>query len=214
MPTHKHLLDRVWGEWGGGGLRTIANKLSRRLGRGRRGDQISYLAGHGYVCHSRESEANTIDGHIMGGTESPKVNPEDVVYFGVRDLEEEEYHAMIEHRIRNLSVEEVRFRGLEICVTEALARLDNCDRIYISFDVDSLDCDLISKGTGTPVSKGFDQYEVKEIISGIIRLGKVICLEIVEVNPCLDNKGNKMAETVFDILDHFTEIVEETNLSG
>jgi len=88
---------------------------------------------------------------------------------------------------------------------EALAKLDACDLIYISFDVDSMDCDLISKGTGTPVSKGFDQYEIIDIINHTIESNKVACIEIVEVNPCLDNKGNAMAETAFEVMQGFIE---------
>jgi arginase len=75
-----------------------------------------------------------------------------------------------------------------------------------------MDCDLISKGTGTPVSKGFDQEEIKQIISKVIESGKVICVEVVEVNPCLDNKGNVMAETAFDVLQDFTKTIENINI--
>jgi arginase len=45
-----------------------------------------------------------------------------------------------------------------------------------------MDCDMISYGTGTPVAKGFDQYEVIEIINQIIKSRKVVCFEVVEVN--------------------------------
>ena len=71
-----------------------------------------------------------------------------------------------------------------------------------------MDCDLISKGTGTPVSKGFDQFEIMEIINHIIDSGKVSCFEVVEVNPTLDEKGNVMAETAFDVLDSVTKKLE------
>ncbi|KJS06132.1 MAG: arginase [Flavobacteriales bacterium BRH_c54] len=143
----------------------------------------------------------------IGGI-SPKVLHEDVVFFGVRDTEEPEDYCMLKNSMKNYKVEEVRFRGLEVCVKEALEKLKNCDYIYISFDVDSMDCDLISKGTGTPVSKGFDQYEVKNIINELIESNKVICLEIVEVNPTLDNKGNVMAETAFEVLNEVTKNIE------
>ncbi|MEZ4919918.1 MAG: arginase [Saprospiraceae bacterium] len=135
------------------------------------------------------------------GSPGPKVNPENIVYFGVRDTEEPEDDLIARLKIRNFKTEEVRFRGLEQCVTEAIQQLDACDMVYISFDVDSLDCDMISYGTGTPVPKGFDQYEVIDIINRIIAHGKVVCLELVEVNPLLDMKGNKMAETAFEVLD-------------
>jgi len=140
---------------------------------------------------------------------SPKVLHEDVVFFGVRDTEEPEDYSMEKNGMKNYKVEEVRYRGLEVCVSEALEKLKNCDYIYISFDVDSMDCDLISKGTGTPVSKGFDQHEVKNIINELIASKKVICLEIVEVNPTLDNKGNVMAETAFEVLNEVTKNIEK-----
>ncbi len=73
--------------------------------------------------------------------------------------------------------------------------------IYITFDVDALDCDLISYGTGTPVSKGFDPKEVIAIIQGIRASGKLVALEVCEINPLLDHKGNRMAEAAFEVLD-------------
>jgi arginase len=74
-------------------------------------------------------------------------------------------------------VDEVRFRGLQTCVKEALNKLSNCDLIYISFDVDSMDCDMISYGTGTPF-KGFDQHEVIAIINKLLSLEKLFVLKL------------------------------------
>jgi arginase len=138
------------------------------------------------------------------GYEGAKIRPENLIYFGVRDAEEAENNLIKELGIRNYMVDEVRFRGLEICVSEALKKLSNCDMIYISFDVDSMDCDMISYGTGTPVPKGFDQYEVIAIINQIVKSKKIVCFEVVEVNPLLDTKGNKMAETAFEVLEQIT----------
>ncbi len=139
-----------------------------------------------------------------------KVLAEDVVYFGVRDTEEPEDKQIESLNIKNYSVSEIRYRGLEKCVDEALLKLDNCDVIYISFDVDSMDCDMISYGTGTPVKKGFDQEEATQIMNQIIKSNKVVCVEFVEVNPLLDLKGNKMAETAFDVLDCITKTIKKS----
>ncbi|MGB0522662.1 MAG: arginase [Flammeovirgaceae bacterium] len=138
------------------------------------------------------------------GTTGPKVLPEDLIFFGVRDTEIPEDRLMERSNIKNYMVHEVRYRGLQTCIQEALTKLSHCEMIYISFDVDSLDCDLISKGTGTPVSKGFDINEVENIIKGLIDSEKVVCLEVCEVNPLLDEKGNKMAESAFEVLDSVT----------
>jgi arginase len=35
-----------------------------------------------------------------------------------------------------------------------------------------------------------------------------VALELVEVNPCLDEKKNKMAETALDILESIIETLE------
>lgn len=139
------------------------------------------------------------------GYNGAKLHTSDLVYFGVRDTESPEDRQLEKHNIKNYRVEEIRYKGIETCVVEALEILSHCDHIYVSFDVDSLDCDLISYGTGTPVPKGFDQYEIIEIINRIIASQKVVSLEFVEVNPLLDNKGNKMAETAFEILDAVTK---------
>lgn len=148
---------------------------------------------------------NSWEGMKNIGCDGAKVLADDVVYFGVRDTEEPEDKQIEKLGIKNYMVDEVRYRGLDTCVNEALDTLSNCDLIYISFDVDSMDCDLISYGTGTPVPKGFDQFEIIEIINKIIASNKVASIEFVEVNPLLDFKGNKMAETAFEVLDAVTK---------
>jgi arginase len=104
-----------------------------------------------------------------------------------------------------VKVEELRYRGLDVCVKEAIGKLLACDLIYISFDVDSMDCDNISYGTGTPVPHGLFPTEVMQIITTLLNTKKVCCIEFTEINPLLDNKGNKMAETAFQVLDHISK---------
>lgn len=143
------------------------------------------------------------------GTLGAKILPEDIVYFGVRDTEAPEDQQIEKYGIKNYKVAEIRHRGLALCVAEALEKLSDCDHLYISFDVDSMDCDMISYGTGTPVPKGFDQHEVIAIINQLIESKKVSCIEFVEINPLLDTKGNKMAETAFEVLDAITKTLKK-----
>jgi arginase len=168
------------------------------------------LAEDNMACKINEITPETLQ-HWEGmkniGCPGAKIRPDNLIYFGVRDAEEPELDQMEKLGIRNYKVDEVRYRGLKTCVTEALSKLTTCDMIYISFDVDSMDCDMISYGTGTPVSKGFDQYEVIDIINQIIKSKKVVCFEVVEVNPLLDTKGNKMAETAFQVLEQITSTI-------
>ncbi|KAA3642591.1 MAG: arginase [Bacteroidetes bacterium] len=140
---------------------------------------------------------------------SPKIKPEDLIFFGVRDTEEPEDKLIEKLNLKNYTVAETRALGIQQAVKDALKRLQHCDLIYISFDVDSMDCDLVSRGTGTPVPNGYTPEEAFQIIEEIIKSGKVACFEMVEVNPTLDNKINLMAETAFHILEKTVDAIEK-----
>lgn len=142
------------------------------------------------------------------GTSNAKLRSEHLIYFGVRDTEPPEENLIEKLAIKKYPVEKVRNRSIKVCVADALQQLAACDIVYVSFDVDSMDSELISNGTGTPVPKGFDPTEITEILQEIIASGKVICIELVEVNPLLDSQGNRMAEVAFEILEQVTESIE------
>jgi len=135
----------------------------------------------------------------------PKVFSSDLIYFGLRDYESAEKNIIDELGIQFYKVEEIRQKGLLHCVNGAIQQLNTCDQIYISFDVDSMDCDTVSYGTGTPVPVGFSSEEITQIIEQFLLTGKVCCIEFAEINPLLDNKGNKMAETAFLVLDQIAK---------
>lgn len=128
-----------------------------------------------------------------------KLHPSDLIYFGVRDTEEPEDALIDRLGIKNFKVEETRRTGIDACVLQTASLLKDCDIVYISFDVDSMDSEMTSKGTGTPVPRGFAVAEVSELLESLISSLPIVALETVEVNPLLDNKGNKMAEIAFGI---------------
>jgi arginase len=132
------------------------------------------------------------------GKIAPKINPEDLVFIALRDFEKEEEYLIKKHNIKVIPVQEVRRKGTENVVRQALMQLSNCDDIYVSFDVDSLDSS-ISRGTGTPVSNGLREREAEDIMASLMQNHKISCIEITEVNPTLD-KENLMAEIAFNIL--------------
>lgn len=148
---------------------------------------------------SESTEKNWLRMKKMGN-KSPLIKPQNLIYFGVRDTEKEEDQIIQSKKIKNFSVNEVRGLGLKSCIDQTIQQLISTDLIYISFDVDALDCDLFSRGTGTPVSKGFVTKEIISIIKGVKDTGKLVALEICEINPLLDNKGNQMAESSFEII--------------
>lgn len=136
----------------------------------------------------------------IGGI-APKVNPEDVVYIAVRDTEDQENKIMERLQIKNYTVDELRTKGIAVILNEIENKLSHCDVIYVSFDVDSMDPDLTSHGTGTPVEHGLTPDEANELLTSFAKNEKTVCIEFVEVNPCLDEKINTMAEVTMTLVD-------------
>ncbi|MFM8596576.1 MAG: arginase [Flavobacteriales bacterium] len=133
---------------------------------------------------------------------SSAFNPTDLVYIGVRDTEAEEDAVMAQLSLRNYTVAELRQKGLETCLEEITQKLAACDFLYVSFDVDSIDPLETSHGTGTPVPNGISFEEANAILQYFSKDPRLCALEIVEVNPCLDDEKNKMAEQALFLIEH------------
>lgn len=131
--------------------------------------------------------------------EGAKILPEDLVFIGVRDVEQEEIALMNRLKIQNFEVEEIRRLGVDEIIASISTKLSNCDIIYVSFDVDSMDPEVTSHGTGTPVDNGLMIEEARKFLVALAKHPKLVCMEFVEVNPCLDEKTNKMAEVTFSL---------------
>jgi arginase len=139
------------------------------------------------------------------GSSGPKVLPEDLVFIGLRDYEEEERAIIEEHGIKVITVEQLRRKGAKAAVEETLSHLKGCDKLHISFDVDSLD-PSISVGTGTPVPNGLFLEEARELLTGFCADPKTCTLDVVEINPALDTR-NAMAENVLTVLEPLFHIL-------
>jgi len=141
------------------------------------------------------------------GIDRAKLLPEDLVFIAVRDTEPEEDHLLNEFGLTNITVDQLREMGVEQVVKSVLGKLKNCDLIYVSFDVDSMDPELTSHGTGTPVKHGLSPEEAAGLLEGFSAVEKTCCVEFVEVNPCLDEKKNKMAEVAFELLERTVAVI-------
>lgn len=129
----------------------------------------------------------------------PKILPSDIVYIDIRDLERQEWEVIDNLNIEFYTPKEVKEIGIEKVAKETLEYLKNCDILYVSFDVDSLD-PSVSVGTGTPYPEGLNLYEAKTLLYNLLRDPKTIALEITEINPLLDSE-NKMARAALEILE-------------
>ena len=153
-------------------------------------------------CQTNEPLPETVEEwekcKMIGGL-GAKIAPADIVYISMRSFEEPEEVIMNRYGIRNFSVNDLRTLGVAAVVQEAMKILQDCDAVYVSFDVDSLDPE-VSRGTGTPVPGGMSLEEGRALNQLLLKEPKVVCWEMVEINPTLDTL-NKMAVAALDILE-------------
>lgn len=142
----------------------------------------------------------------IGGI-SPKIMFKDLIYIAARDMEKPEKYIVKKNNVKIYSVQKMRETGIQFVVEDALRRLEHCDKIYVSFDVDSMDAN-VSRGTGTPVKSGLYESEAFSLMSALVKSPKVCCVELTEINPTLDNKKNLMAEIALEILEQITIEIE------
>ena len=90
--------------------------------------------------------------------------------------------------------EEIHRRG----VSAAIEAIPQSENIYVTFDVDSMD-PTIAPGTGTLEPGGLTFPEIDELMLGIPKKGKLVGVDIVEVNPYRDPSG-RTAQTAIRLL--------------
>lgn len=114
--------------------------------------------------------------------------PNQIVQIGIRDLDAEEKIALAGSGIKVFTMRDVDENGMAMVVHAALNALGNVDAIHISFDMDSLD-PKIAPGVGTPVPGGLTYREAHLLLEMLADDGRVRSLDLVEVNPILDERN-------------------------
>jgi arginase len=134
---------------------------------------------------------------------SPKILPSDLVFIDLRDTEEDEEILLSNKNITFYTPQIRNEIGIEQILEKTLLQLSDCDLIYVSFDVDSLDPN-ISIGTGTPVPNGMSENEAIYLLKNLINHPKTVAFEITEINPLLDRE-KPMEEVAARILGKIFE---------
>ena len=140
-------------------------------------------------------------------------NPKPPIFFiGLRDFEREEQALIEKYQFPVVPVKEVQNTPIQTLIDNIESYFEECDDIYVSFDVDSMDPLKVSDGTGTPVPNGLDLEQSILLVSNILKhIPKARYFEITEVNPILDTKGNKMGEAAAQILESALSAFKKTS---
>ena len=129
----------------------------------------------------------------------PVIDPGRVAIIGARDLDPGEKTNLQEAGVMVQSMEQIDRAGIVTALEKAIARVSHdVDGIYLSFDLDALD-PRFAPGVGTAVSGGLTYREAHLVCEVVAETGKLIGMDVVEVNPVLDDT-NRTAILAVDIV--------------
>jgi arginase len=129
----------------------------------------------------------------------PIIQPEDIIFAGLRDIDEGEFENAKKLGITLLAMDTLRAQGIAQTLQEAVMSLAaRCDHIILSIDLDAFSTN-VAPAVGSPVPDGFMPDEILPILAGITRSHSVPLIDIVEFNPTLPG-AEKTYQLVIDIL--------------
>jgi arginase len=131
---------------------------------------------------------------------SPKVAPENTVLVGVRDIDATEKENIKRAGITEVyTMRDIDERGMRTVMEEALRAAGRGTAGYhVSLDMDWIDPED-APGVGTPVRGGATYREAHLAMEIIADHGRMLSLEIVEVNPVID-EHNRTADLAVELI--------------
>jgi arginase len=139
------------------------------------------------------------DDDPLYGLAAGVVDPSHVCLVGVRSYEPEEDERLRELGVRVMFMDEVRSRGVDAVLDEALAIATGGTRGFgVSIDLDVITPDE-APHVGTPVKGGVTSAELVRALERIPGLAGFAGLELVEYSPRLDS-GGSTAGVALDLL--------------
>jgi arginase len=130
---------------------------------------------------------------------APKVEPKNVALVGIRDVDALEKPAVKESGVRAFTMRDIDERGLRLVMEEAIQiATSGTAGFHLSLDMDAVDPQF-APGVGTPVRGGVTYREAHLAMEVICDSRKMVSMEVVEVNPVID-EVNRTAELAVELV--------------
>ena len=119
------------------------------------------------------------------------IDPHRIVQIGIADFANSAAYAQraAEWGIRVITLDEVRRRGIDDVVAEAveIAGAGDASRVHLDIDVDACDR-AATPGCPASVPGGFAAWELRALVRGIARDSRVVSADIAEVDATADHE--------------------------
>ena len=151
--------------------------------------KVVWFDAHCDINTYQESQSKNYHGmplSILTGIEKDKslnftdklLNPANLLYIGVRDIDPFESQIMLEHNIKYLTVNQVNTDPYKCC--NIISDFVSDNPVHFSFDVDGLDPSVIPS-TGTTASNGIKLEPAFEIVNRMLQTN-LKSVDITELN--------------------------------
>jgi len=175
-----------------GGVSSFFRKKGKRIG-------LLWLDAHADMNTPESSPSGNIHGMPLAAIAGygpdeltqlagpkPMVNPHNICMVGVRDIDAKERKIIKESGVHAFTMRDLDERGMREVMAEAIRfASDETDGIAVSLDLDFVD-PADAPGVGTPVRGGVTYREAHLAMEMIADTKAVVSLEVVEVNPVID----------------------------
>lgn len=126
---------------------------------------------------------------LLGAEPRVSIAPEDLDLFGIRSIDTIEKAVVRERGVRVADMRKIDEFGVSVLIRDIVDRVKARNGVlHVSFDVDFLD-PSVAPGCGTMVPGGASYREAHLVMELLHDSGLVRSLDVVELNPFLDERG-------------------------
>ena len=173
-----------------GGLLGVTNNAPLRVGKGSAyegGVRVPHI-----ICWPGVTKAGLVEA-------TPAITPDVVRQIGIRSVDPGEKRFVHEVGLEVFDMRYIDEMGMRHTMEQALMGLDDDTHLHVSFDVDFLD-PAIAPGVGTTVPGGPTYREAQLCMEMIADTGRLASLDVMELNPALDER-NRTALVAVDLIE-------------
>ncbi|MBI9090230.1 MAG: arginase [Desulfobacterium sp.] len=138
------------------------------------------------------------EGLVNIGRPGAKIDPDNIVMIGIRDLDIQERQRLRNSGITVYTMRDIDEQGISTIANKALMKFIHLKRVHLSLDIDALD-PVEAPGVGTPVPGGLTYREAHLFMEIMADSGKLTSMDMVELNPILD-QANKTAKLAVELI--------------
>lgn len=135
---------------------------------------------------------------VDAGHPGTKIPLDHVVMIGQRDLDPGEKKRIKACGITIFTMRDIDEQGIGAVAAKIMGKFAHLKRVHLSLDMDALD-PVEAPGVGTPVPGGISYREAHLLMELLADSGKLCAMDLVEINPILD-QANKTAKLAVELI--------------